>query len=72
MIILLQKYIYPCIFHGLDICLEEYFSNKPYQVSYSVGEFVGIVAAQQLRIIFTEHGDSHSSSFSIFGGSERV
>jgi NAD(P)H-dependent FMN reductase len=38
----------------LDICLEEYFFKPSAIVSYSVGGFGGITAAQQLRIIFAE------------------
>lgn len=50
----------------LDICLEEYFFKPSAIVSYSVGGFGGIIAAQQLRIIFAELGaPSISSSFSI-------
>jgi NAD(P)H-dependent FMN reductase len=50
----------------LDICLEEYFFKPSAIVSYSVGGFGGILAAQQLRIIFAELGaPSISSSFPI-------
>ncbi len=50
----------------LDICLEEYFFKPSAIVSYSVGGFGGIIAAQQLRIIFAELGaPAISSSFSI-------
>jgi len=50
----------------LDIFLEEYFFKPSAIVSYSVGGFGGITAAQQLRIIFAELGaPSISSSFSI-------
>jgi len=52
----------------LDICLEEYFFKPSAIVSYSVGGFGGIIAAQQLRIIFAELGaPAISSSFSIAG-----
>jgi len=52
----------------LDICLEEYFFKPSAIVSYSVGGFGGIIAAQQLRIIFAELGaPAISSSFSISG-----
>jgi len=50
----------------LDYFLEEYFFKPSAIVSYSVGGFGGITAAQQLRIIFAELGaPSISSSFSI-------
>ncbi len=50
----------------LDICLEEYFFKPSAIVSYSVGGLGGIIAAQQLRIIFAELGaPAISSSFSI-------
>ncbi len=50
----------------LDIFLEEYFFKPSAIVSYSAGGFGGIIAAQQLRIIFAELGaPSISSSFSI-------
>ncbi len=40
----------------LDYFLEEYFFKPSAIVSYSVGGFGGIIAAQQLRIIFAELG----------------
>jgi len=50
----------------LDYFLEEYFFKPSAIVSYSVGGFGGITAAQQLRIIFAELGaPAISSSFSI-------
>jgi len=50
----------------LDYFLEEYFFKPSAIVSYSVGGFGGIIAAQQLRIIFAELGaPSISSSFTI-------
>lgn len=50
----------------LDICLEEYFFKPSAIVSYSVGSFGGINAAQQLRLIFAELGaPSIASSFQI-------
>jgi len=50
----------------LDYFLEEYFFKPSAIVSYSVGGFGGITAAQQLRIIFAELGaPSISSSFTI-------
>ncbi len=50
----------------LDYCLEEYFFKPSAIVSYSVGGFGGINAAQHLRQIFAELGaPSISSSFPI-------
>lgn len=50
----------------LDIFLEEYFFKPSAIVSYSVGGFGGVNAAQQLRLIFAELGaPSISSSFQI-------
>lgn len=50
----------------LDYCLEEYFFKPSAIVSYSVGSFGGINAAQHLRHIFAELGaPSISSSFQI-------
>lgn len=50
----------------LDYFLEEYFFKPSAIVSYSVGSFGGIIAAQHLRIIFAELGaPAISSSFSI-------
>lgn len=50
----------------LDYFLEEYFFKPSAIVSYSVGSFGGIIAAQQLRIIFAELGaPSISSSFPV-------
>lgn len=50
----------------LDYCLEEYFFKPSAIVSYSVGSFGGINAAQHLRQIFAELGaPSISSSFQI-------
>lgn len=50
----------------LDYCLEEYFFKPSAIVSYSVGHFGGINAAQHLRQIFAELGaPSISSSFQI-------
>ena len=40
----------------LDYCLEEYFFKPSAIVSYSVGSFGGINAAQHLRHIFAELG----------------
>jgi len=50
----------------LDYFLEEYFFKPSAVVSYSVGPFGGINAAQHLRQIFAELGaPSISSSFAI-------
>ena len=50
----------------LDYCLEEYFFKPSAIVSYSVGPFGGINAAQHLRQIFAELGSpSIPSSFQI-------
>jgi len=46
----------------LDYFLEEYFFKPSAIVSYSVGAFGGINAAQQLRIIFAELGAPSISS----------
>ena len=46
----------------LDYFLEEYFFKPSAIVSYSVGPFGGINAAQQLRIIFAELGAPSISS----------
>jgi len=50
----------------LDYFLEEYFFKPSAIVSYSAGPFGGVIAAQQLRIIFAELGaPAISSSFPI-------
>ena len=50
----------------LDYFLEEYFFKPSAIVSYSVGSFGGVNAAQHLRQIFAELGTpSISSSFPI-------
>ena len=50
----------------LDYCLEEYFFKPSAIVSYSMGPFGGVNAAQHLRQIFAELGSpSISSSFQI-------
>jgi NAD(P)H-dependent FMN reductase len=50
----------------LDYFLEEYYFKPSAIVSYSPGMFGGIIAAQQLRIIFAELGaPSIPSSFTI-------
>jgi len=50
----------------LDYFLEEYFFKPSAIVSYSPGLFGGIIATEQLRIIFAEIGaPSISSSFPI-------
>jgi len=46
----------------LDYCLEEYFFKPSAIVSYSVGGFGGINAAQHLRQIFAELGAPSISS----------
>ncbi len=46
----------------MDYFLEEYFFKPSAIVSYSVGVFGGIIAAQQLRIIFAELGAPSISS----------
>ncbi|WP_420545786.1 NADPH-dependent FMN reductase [Nitrosopumilus sp.] len=46
----------------LDYCLEEYFFKPSAIVSYSVGSFGGINAAQHLRQIFAELGSPSISS----------
>jgi len=50
----------------LDYFLEEYFFKPSAIVSYSAGPFGGVIAAQQLRVIFAELGaPAISSSFPI-------
>ena len=46
----------------MDYFLEEYFFKPSAIVSYSVGSFGGINAAQQLRIVFAELGAPSISS----------
>ena len=54
----------------LDYCLEEYFFKPSAIVSYSVGSFGGINAAQHLRQIFAELGSPSIHNIWIQDGSK--